>query len=141
MCFWWLFQFFKKIRFWVILGPPYCGIGATIRIGQEMLCLPFLSPGIFYLAGIFEVCSKQIQKSLTIAWIRWKSVTNWWNTNIVPYLGHYQFLPYDLEYGSPSQHPTIMMILQATGLTMTMASMLDWFRNKINIWLKELLFM
>jgi len=24
-----------------ILGPPYCGIGATIRIGQEMLCLPY----------------------------------------------------------------------------------------------------
>ena len=22
-----------------ILGPPYCGIGATIRIGREMLCL------------------------------------------------------------------------------------------------------
>ena len=24
-----------------ILGPPYCGIGATIRIGQEILCLPY----------------------------------------------------------------------------------------------------
>ena len=24
-----------------ILGPPYCGIGATIRIGREMLCLPY----------------------------------------------------------------------------------------------------
>ena len=23
------------------LGPPYCVIGATIRIGQEMLCLPY----------------------------------------------------------------------------------------------------
>ena len=23
-----------------ILGPPYCGIGATIRIGREILCLP-----------------------------------------------------------------------------------------------------
>ena len=22
-----------------ILGPPYCGIGAAIRIGREMLCL------------------------------------------------------------------------------------------------------
>ena len=32
--------FLKK---WVlgILGPPYCGIGATIRIGREMLCLPY----------------------------------------------------------------------------------------------------
>ena len=24
-----------------ILGPPYCGIGATIRIGREILCLPY----------------------------------------------------------------------------------------------------
>ena len=24
-----------------ILGPPYCGIGATIRIGRDMLCLPY----------------------------------------------------------------------------------------------------
>jgi hypothetical protein len=24
-----------------ILGPHYCGIGATIRIGREMLCLPY----------------------------------------------------------------------------------------------------
>ena len=33
--------FFKKIGFWGILGPPSYGIGATIRIGQEMLCLPY----------------------------------------------------------------------------------------------------
>ena len=37
----WLFPFFKKISFLDILGPPYCGIGVTIRIGQEMLCLPY----------------------------------------------------------------------------------------------------
>jgi hypothetical protein len=36
-----IFPFFKKIVFWGILGPPYYGIGATIRIGREMLCLPF----------------------------------------------------------------------------------------------------
>ena len=24
-----------------ILGPSYCGIGAIIRIGREMLCLPY----------------------------------------------------------------------------------------------------
>ena len=34
-------MFFKKFGFWGILGQPYCGIGATIRIGREMLCLPF----------------------------------------------------------------------------------------------------
>ena len=38
-CFGWFFPFFKKIGFLGILGPPYCGIGATIRIGREMLCL------------------------------------------------------------------------------------------------------
>ena len=31
----------KNIGFWGILGPPYYGIGATIRIGREMLCLPY----------------------------------------------------------------------------------------------------
>ena len=41
------FPFFKKFGFWGILGPPYCGIGATIRIGREMLCLPY--------AGFFNV--------------------------------------------------------------------------------------
>ena len=29
----WFFPFFKKIGFLGILGPPYRGIGATIRIG------------------------------------------------------------------------------------------------------------
>ena len=41
MRFGWFFPFFKKIRFWGILGPPSYGIGATIRIGREMLCLPY----------------------------------------------------------------------------------------------------
>ena len=36
-----IFPFFKKLGFLAILGPPYCGIGATIRIGREMLCLPY----------------------------------------------------------------------------------------------------
>ena len=36
----WFFQIVKKNWFFGILGPPYCGIGATIRIGREMLCLP-----------------------------------------------------------------------------------------------------
>ena len=35
----------KKFVFYAgflgILGLPYCGIGATIRIGREMLCLPY----------------------------------------------------------------------------------------------------
>ena len=40
----------KKIRFWGILGPPYYGIGATIRIGREILCLPY--------AGFFKILNK-----------------------------------------------------------------------------------
>ena len=35
------FRFSKKMGFLGILGPPYCGIGVTIRIGREMLCLPY----------------------------------------------------------------------------------------------------
>ena len=31
--------FFKKIGFWGILGLPSYDIGATIRIGREILCL------------------------------------------------------------------------------------------------------
>ena len=34
------FCFSKKIVFLGIFGPAYCGIGATNRIGREMLCLP-----------------------------------------------------------------------------------------------------
>ena len=40
------FPFFRKFGFLGILGPPYCVIGATIRINREMLCLPY--------AGFFE---------------------------------------------------------------------------------------
>ena len=40
--FWWFFTFFKKFGFWGILDPPYRSIGATIRIGREMLCLPYI---------------------------------------------------------------------------------------------------
>ena len=36
-----IFSVFQKNRVWGILGPPSYGIGATIRIGREMLCLPY----------------------------------------------------------------------------------------------------
>ena len=36
-----IFSVFQKNSVWGILGPPSYGIGATIRIGQEMLCLPY----------------------------------------------------------------------------------------------------
>ena len=45
------FSFFKKIGFLGILGPPYCGIGAPIRIGREMLCLPHAG---FFLNTLFN---------------------------------------------------------------------------------------
>ena len=35
------FSVFQTIWFLGILGPSYCGIGATIRIGREILCLPY----------------------------------------------------------------------------------------------------
>ena len=49
-----IFPFFKKFGFFGILGPPYCGIGATIRIGQEMLCLPY--------AGFLFITKGRVQK-------------------------------------------------------------------------------
>jgi hypothetical protein len=44
----------KKVFFfcWFCLGPPSYGIGATIRIGREMLCLPY--------AGFFCIIFKYI---------------------------------------------------------------------------------
>ena len=35
----WFFSVFQKAWVLAILGPPYRSIGATIRIGREMLCL------------------------------------------------------------------------------------------------------
>ena len=40
-----------------ILGPPYCGIGATIRIGREMLCLPYAG---FKKKGIEDTKEEQL---------------------------------------------------------------------------------
>ena len=50
----WFFPFLKKIGFLGILGPPYCGIGATIRIGREI-------PYLLY-AGFFWKCSQFVFK-------------------------------------------------------------------------------
>ena len=48
LLFGWFLPFFKKIGFLAILGPPYRGIGATLRIRREMLCLPYA--GFFLLS-------------------------------------------------------------------------------------------
>ena len=51
-------DFFRKKRegFLGILDPPYCGIGATIRIGREMLCLPY--------AGFLYLCWTKVSTSV-----------------------------------------------------------------------------
>ena len=36
-----IFSYFQFFGFLGILAPPYCGIGATICIGREILCLPY----------------------------------------------------------------------------------------------------
>jgi hypothetical protein len=52
--FWMIFfPFKKKLGFLAILGPPYRGIGATIRIGQEMLCLPYA--GFFFYNILYRI--------------------------------------------------------------------------------------
>ena len=47
-----IFSLFQKFWFSGIPGPPYCGIGATIRIGREMLCLPYA--GFFFQKVLFS---------------------------------------------------------------------------------------
>ena len=56
----WFFPIFKKIRFLGILGPPSYGIGAIIRIGREMLCLPYA--GFFHLKCLQLVLQKKLKK-------------------------------------------------------------------------------
>ena len=51
----------KKIGFLGILGPPYCGIGATIRIGREMLGL--LYAGFFNNIKLFQYNIKMLYNS------------------------------------------------------------------------------
>jgi hypothetical protein len=51
----------KKKGFLGIPGPPYCGIGATIRIRREMLCLSyagFFLP-IFLLTKILQLAPSE----------------------------------------------------------------------------------
>ena len=57
----WFCPFLKKIVFWGILGPLYSGIGATIRIGQEMLCLP--------IAGFFFVIVQAVLIPAPTWWV------------------------------------------------------------------------
>ena len=53
-----IFSDFQKIGFWGILGPPSYGIGATIRIGRQMLCLPY--------AGFFPLLFRTKWWSLSV---------------------------------------------------------------------------
>ena len=50
------FPFFKKIGILGNLGPPYRGIGATICIGREMLCLPYAG---FFLKDAWFLCKRK----------------------------------------------------------------------------------
>ena len=46
-----------------ILGPLYCGIGATIRIGREMLCLPYAE---FFVPIQRESRKKSFKSNVTV---------------------------------------------------------------------------
>ena len=50
------FNFF--FGFLCILGPPYCGIGANIRISQEIQCLPYA--GFFFFDMYFLLKLKSV---------------------------------------------------------------------------------
>ena len=51
----------KKNFCWFCLGPPSYGIGATIRIGREMLCLPY--------AGFFFLNIREYKKHNIYTWL------------------------------------------------------------------------
>ena len=79
----WFFPLFKKFGFWGILGPPYCGIGAAMRIDREMLCLPYAG----FLSNVFTIliCSR----------IYWKS-ENIWKKKALHFLW-FQHLEFDIS--------------------------------------------
>ena len=50
-----------------ILGPPSYGIGATVRIGREMLCLPYA--GFFICINLpVLLSSEKCQYTISLAW-------------------------------------------------------------------------
>ena len=59
---------FQKNAFFGILGPPSYGIGATIRIGQEMLCLPYA--GFFLKASLSIPTKKEFPSLLNIFYLQ-----------------------------------------------------------------------
>ena len=62
-----LFSIKKKIGFRGILGPPYYGIGATIRIDREMLCLPYA--GFFFqITGRVVEATLNNDRLVTVFW-------------------------------------------------------------------------
>ena len=72
---WFFFPFFKKIGFLGILGPPFYGISATIRIGREMHCLPyagFFNNSIFSVMFPFQISF--ISSCWDWHWLKWKQL-------------------------------------------------------------------
>ena len=53
-----IFSVFKKNRVWGILGPLSYGVGATICIGPEMLCLPYAAFFTCDTQGVVIIVSK-----------------------------------------------------------------------------------
>ena len=61
----WFFPFFKKFKFLGILDPTYWGIGAIIRIGQEILCLPYAGFFTYYFfLFLRNQCNNLLEKIL-----------------------------------------------------------------------------
>ena len=50
------FPFCFFFGFLCILGPPYCGIDATIRIGREIQCLPYA--GFLFIIKVFSIYNR-----------------------------------------------------------------------------------
>ena len=65
-----------------ILGPPYCGIGATIRIGQGIRCLPYA--GFFLSKSIcMPFFSKIFVKGNGIRSMTYKIISKCWVVSVI----------------------------------------------------------
>ena len=72
--------FLLKKWVWGILGQPYCGIGATIHIGREMLSFPYA--GFFAMNNLGQLNTYDHHKQAVKAK---HYVTNWFDCSVSIY--------------------------------------------------------
>ena len=97
-----IFSVFQKFGFLGILGLPYCGISATIRIGQEMLCLPYAGFFCLALLKVLKKICRTRQPTIPMSGVA-INIKN-------PAYGQHSALPYLCNLGVPILHHESMSI-------------------------------